>query len=116
VRPEVLKQLLSSGEIAAASQVLEVGCGTGNYIIAIEQATGCQGWGIDPSAEMLARARARSCAVSFRPGRGEKLALPGRHFDLVFSVDVIHHNVQFQLPHVFNSTRTELFRSRVNAR
>jgi ubiquinone/menaquinone biosynthesis C-methylase UbiE len=91
VQPEVLKQLLAAGTVAAASHVLEVGCGTGNYIAAIQNATGCRGWGIDPSRQMLAHARGRSSPVIFEQGRGEKLPLPDARFDLVFSVDAIHH-------------------------
>ena len=38
-------------------RVLEVGCGPGNYILALAALTGCEGWGIDPSEGMLAQAR-----------------------------------------------------------
>jgi SAM-dependent methyltransferase len=60
VQPEVLKQLLSRGEINATSRVLEVGCGTGNYIAEIQSATRCRCWGIDPSISMLTRAKEKS--------------------------------------------------------
>ena len=40
---------------------------------------------------MLSRARERSENVSFQPGRAERLDFPESFFDLVFSVDVIHH-------------------------
>jgi ubiquinone/menaquinone biosynthesis C-methylase UbiE len=93
VHPEVLKGLLANGELSRASRVLEAGCGTGNYIIAISNATGCAGWGSDPSEQMLAHARARSSAVIFQPGRAEALDFDPDTFDLVFSVDVIHHIV-----------------------
>jgi SAM-dependent methyltransferase len=41
------------------TRVLEVGCGTGNYLLALAASTGCAGWGIDPSEGMLAQARVR---------------------------------------------------------
>jgi len=91
VHPEVLRGFLSTSGVGSASKVLEVGCGTGNYIIAMETHTGCSGWGIDPSAEMLSRARERSGKVDFQPGKAERLDSPPDFFDLVFSVDVIHH-------------------------
>jgi ubiquinone/menaquinone biosynthesis C-methylase UbiE len=69
--------------------VLEVGCGSGNYVAALEGLTGCSCWGIDPSEGMLARAR--SAAGRFQAGRAEALGLPDGSFDFVFSVDVIHH-------------------------
>jgi len=77
--------------------VLEVGCGTGNYITALVATTGCQGWGIDPSAEMLTCAQRQlddHCsepAVHLSLGRGENLGVPDEQLDLIFSVDVIHH-------------------------
>lgn len=40
---------------------------------------------------MLAIARARSESVQFLLGSAEALPFPGERFDLVFSVDVIHH-------------------------
>jgi SAM-dependent methyltransferase len=91
VHPEVLKGLLSTSAIGGASKVLEVGCGTGNYIIALEAHAHSSCWGIDPSAEMLSRARERSGRISFQSGKAERLDSPTDLFDLVFSVDVIHH-------------------------
>ena len=93
VHPGVMKGLLAGGQIGCASQVLEVGCGTANYIAAISTYTGCAAWGIDPSEQMLGHARARSTAVTFQSGQAELLAFPPDTFDLVFSVDVIHHVV-----------------------
>jgi ubiquinone/menaquinone biosynthesis C-methylase UbiE len=91
VHPEVLKSLASTGTVGRGARVLDVGCGTGNYIIPLELLTGCAGWGIDPSEQMLARARERSGTVTFLPGKAERLEFPDDFFDLVFSVDVIHH-------------------------
>jgi ubiquinone/menaquinone biosynthesis C-methylase UbiE len=89
--------------------VLEVGCGTGNYIAALALITGCQGWGIDPSSEMLARARHRLAGesqshVKFSLGRAERLGQPRGIFGLVFSVDVIHH-VQDRVAYVHEARR-----------
>jgi ubiquinone/menaquinone biosynthesis C-methylase UbiE len=91
VHPEVLRCLVSHSGIHSRSRVLEVGCGTGNYIAAVESAMGCSCWAIDPSEEMLATARDRSTSVTFRAGRAEQLGFETGSFDLVFSVDVIHH-------------------------
>lgn len=91
VHPEVLRSLVSHSGIDGDSRVLEVGCGTGNYIAAIGAAVGCSCWAIDPSEEMLAAARIRSAHVTFRAGRAEQLKFETGSFDLVFSVDVIHH-------------------------
>jgi SAM-dependent methyltransferase len=86
VHPEVLRRLLAA--VGPTSTVLEVGCGTGNYIDAIREQLGCPCHGIDPSAEMLARATA---PIRFSQGNAESLNFPPASFDLVYSVDVIHH-------------------------
>ena len=60
IHPQVLRDLVSTGGIGPSSTVLEVGCGTGNYIVEISRLTGCSGHGLDPSEEMLARVGTRS--------------------------------------------------------
>ncbi len=90
VNPVVLQKLANSG-LCPTSNVLEVGCGTGNYLAGLEAAAGCQCWGIDPSRQMLAKARAQSRSICFMIGRAEQMNLPQDFFDLVFSVDVVHH-------------------------
>jgi ubiquinone/menaquinone biosynthesis C-methylase UbiE len=90
VHPEVLKGLLTEGCLKASSRVLEVGCGTGNYIGAIAKQLGCRSYGIDPSEKMLSEAR-RKTGVKVRLGTGERLRFRAAFFDLVFTVDVVHH-------------------------
>jgi ubiquinone/menaquinone biosynthesis C-methylase UbiE len=90
--PQLLDALVTKGALRADSSVLELGCGTGNYIRALCKRTGCTGWGLDPSVAMLAQARTGSpdnlrwiCAPA------EHTTLAQAQFDLVFCVDVIHH-------------------------
>lgn len=90
VHPEVLARLLSTSRIHPGSRVLEVGCGPGNYLKAVA-AVGCSCWGIDPSEEMLAAATGMPDSVSLLLARAEDLPFSPAFFDLVFSVDVIHH-------------------------
>jgi SAM-dependent methyltransferase len=89
VHPHVLARLCRA--VDRSSRVLEVGCGTGNYVIAIASQVGCACWGIDPSVQMIECARGRLSQVRFRLGRAEALDLPSGAYDLVYSVDVIHH-------------------------
>jgi ubiquinone/menaquinone biosynthesis C-methylase UbiE len=87
----VFRALCERGRLGPESVVLEVGCGTGNYISALAGYTGCAACGLDPSAAMLAHTRTRAERVTFLLGRAEQLGFVGRVFTLVFSVDVIHH-------------------------
>ncbi len=91
IHPLVLRELVSIGRIRERSKVLEVGCGTGNYILELSSLTGCPSWGVDPSEQMLSKARKRPGTVDFRVGHAENLQFLNGFFDLVFSVDVIHH-------------------------
>ena len=87
--PEVLKHLISL--CSSDSRVLEVGCGSANYISAICRAVGCRCYGIDPSREMLRIAREAAPGVELSLGKAERLDFGVAFFDVVFSVDVIHH-------------------------
>lgn len=105
VHPEALKELLSDHNYGKNSNILEVGCGTANYIIAIESLTKSNCWGIDPSEKMLSVARERSNRINFQLGRGERLDFSANFFDLIFSVDVIHH-VEGHLEYIKEAYRT----------
>ena len=91
VHPEVLRGLVSNGGLDRDSKVLEVGCGTGNYIHAAQRLVGCWCRGIDPSEGMLTKAGAQSGLVHLKLGQAESIDFPADSFELVFSVDVIHH-------------------------
>jgi ubiquinone/menaquinone biosynthesis C-methylase UbiE len=89
VHPGVLAALAEG--IGPGSKALEIGCGTGNYAVALRELTSCSVTGIDPSSGMLAKARARSDDIDWREGSAEATGLPGGRFDLAYLVDVIHH-------------------------
>jgi len=91
VHPEMLRRLIEFPRLTSQSQVLEVGCGTGNYIGAIASATSAKCFGLEPSSAMLESARKKAAAVSWSQGSAEALPYPDGSFDFIFSVDVIHH-------------------------
>ncbi len=91
VNPAVRAAMIESNLVSAQTRVLDVGCGTGNYGAALRQATGCRVSGIDPSREMLARARKATTWESLVQGGGESLPCPDASFDVVMTTDVIHH-------------------------
>ena len=93
IHPGVLQNLLETSHLTERQSVLEVGCGTGNYILAIQAAAGCISYGIDPSVKMLKVAHQHGGQVHFRQACAEKLPFPDDSFDLLFTVDVIHHVV-----------------------
>ena len=91
VHGPLLAALISGPGIDSGSKILELGCGTGNYICAIQSRTGCSAWGIDPSLEMLSQARTQGPGIIWKCAAAENPGLTGVQFDFVFNVDAIHH-------------------------
>jgi ubiquinone/menaquinone biosynthesis C-methylase UbiE len=79
-------------EVAASiprSRVLEVGCGTGEWLVELAS-IGCDVAGIDPSESMLELARTKVRA-DLRRGAVESLPWSNGSFDLVLCVNALHH-------------------------
>lgn len=65
----------------AGRRVLDIGCGTGRLVEALA-ARGARAWGVDPSPEMLAEARAkRPRGAGLKRGRAESLPFADGWFD-----------------------------------
>lgn len=70
--------------------MLEVGCGTGRLAVALAE-RGARVWGVDPSADMLAQARASAGRrVGFKQGRAEALPFKDGWFERVVLRLVVH--------------------------
>ena len=87
----VVERLIQGSGMSSDSVVLEIGCGTGNYISAVQARVGCVCFGVDPSRKMINQTKKRENGVTFSVGSAENLKFAGGFFDFVFSVDVIHH-------------------------
>ena len=91
------ERLLAPARLQPGESVLDVGCGTGTLAIAASRQVGIGGsvHGVDPSAEMIARARAkakrRHASVTFETGVAEALPFPDATFDVVLSTVMLHH-------------------------
>lgn len=89
---EIVKFMVDKAGITKESHVLEVGCGTGNYLKLVHNMTKSKIWGVDQSLGMLSKAREKCCDGKFiQDDASELLNLPNSTFSLVFMVDVIHH-------------------------
>jgi len=93
-------ELLDLAGLSAGASVLDVGCGSGTLAIAAARRVGPTGnvHGIDPSPEMIARARRKAqkaaVATDFQTAAAQKLPFPDGRFDVVLSTLVLH-----QIPH-----------------
>ncbi len=86
--------LIADGGIDGSADVLDVGCGCGNFLFQVTGQTGCQGTGLDLSIERIKFARQRQAELG-RPGiefvHGSATAMPfepGR-FSHVVSQDAL---------------------------
>jgi SAM-dependent methyltransferase len=70
--------------------VLDVGCGTGRLTLALAE-RGSKAWGVDPSEEMLAEARARAGSrAAFKQAPAEKLPFRDGWFERAVLRLVVH--------------------------
>lgn len=91
LHPVLLRRLIELCATSFTRSVLEVGCGTGNYIAALAASCSARCFGLDPSPKMLDLARQKASPVSWIQGRAESLPFSDGSVGLIFSVDVIHH-------------------------
>lgn len=82
----------------ANPRVLEVGCGSGYYsdVFATLLPGGVRYTGIDYSAAMIARARARYPSTAFEVADATRLPYADRAFDIVFNGVSLMHVVDYQ--------------------
>jgi ubiquinone/menaquinone biosynthesis C-methylase UbiE len=88
--------LLEGLTLAPGSQVLDIGCGTGTFVILLKRMyPQVEVVGIDPDPKALARARRKAdrAAVPARlvQGFSQELRFPDETFDHVFSSFMFHH-------------------------
>ncbi|WP_432666450.1 class I SAM-dependent methyltransferase [Wukongibacter baidiensis] len=89
---KAVKFMIEKAQLSKESRVLEIGCGTANYLKIIYDITKPEVWGLDRSKGMLSRAREKcKDAVLVEGDAIELLEIPDSAFDLVYMVDVIHH-------------------------
>ena len=90
-------RLVGLAQLAPGEFVLDVGSGTGTLAIAAKGRVGAGGrlCGVDPSPEMVARARRKAAKagaeVRFDTAAAEALPFPDAGFDAVLSTLVLHH-------------------------
>ena len=91
------EKALDLADLKPGESVLDIGCGTGTLAIAAKQRVGPTGkvYGIDASAEMLARATRKAtkagAAVVFQNSVVERLPFSDGQFEAVLSTVMLHH-------------------------
>lgn len=91
------EHLVDLARLDAGDSVLDVGCGTGALAMAAKTrvGAGAQVCGVDPSPQMIARARRKAARrevdVRFETAAVEALPFPYAAFDAVLSTLMLHH-------------------------
>jgi SAM-dependent methyltransferase len=89
VTPE-LEALVAAGDLRGRC-VLDIGCGTGRTLAALALHYDVRGWGVDPSAEMLAVARTQVPeTVQLQVATAEALPFPDHSFERGYMTLVVH--------------------------
>ncbi len=69
---------------------LDMGCGTGNYTIALQE-KGYQMTGVDRSTTMLEQVKLKNGAIDWKQGLAENTELPSQSVDGIVAFLTIHH-------------------------
>ena len=84
---EALAQIRARAPRAA---LLEVGCGTGEYVEALRADSASPAFGMDASRGMLEQAPTHG-GVAYLQGNAARLPFADRSLGMIFSINVIHH-------------------------
>ena len=88
--PFLTEQLLKHLNPEKDGLYLDIGCGTGNYTNEFQK-RGFNFIGIDPSIEMLQKAKVQNEVIQWKIGSAEKTDLPEESIDGIIGTLTIHH-------------------------
>lgn len=81
----ITEQALAHCELQSGMRVLDVGCGAGATLRHVTAAYGLQGFGVDVSAELIARARQTNSQIGWMRAQGESLPFASESMDVILS-------------------------------
>lgn len=88
--PEIVEEIFQLFDPVDGQKFLDVGCGTGNYTIALAE-KGMNVTGLDVSLQMIETARKKMSSVEWVHGDAKHLPFSDRSFDGVLCFLAIHH-------------------------
>jgi ubiquinone/menaquinone biosynthesis C-methylase UbiE len=88
--PNLTRCLTRHLNFTPGARYLDIGCGTGNYTVALQQ-LGARMHGLELTSTMLAKARRKSDRVRWIQGNAESLPFPDRCFDGAMGTFTLHH-------------------------
>ena len=88
--PYLTEQFLHYLKPIKSGTYLDIGCGTGNYTNEFQK-KGFRFIGVDPSLEMLEKAKLKNDQVDWKIGSAEEIGLPENFVDGIIGSLTIHH-------------------------
>lgn len=88
--PDLVRRLARHLNLTAGARYLDVGCGTGNYTVALQN-LGARMHGVELSSTMLSKARLKNDRVTWIHGNAEQLPFRDRSFAGAIATFTIHH-------------------------
>ncbi len=92
---DLVNHLVVEAQISEDSDVLDIGCGTGNYADLLQKVSHAHVYGVEPSEGMLTKALQKNSELVIKQGDAEHLPFGADTFDFIYMTDVIHH-----IPHI----------------
>ncbi|MCL2007282.1 MAG: methyltransferase domain-containing protein [Treponema sp.] len=87
----IIDIMSNRGVFGENKNILDFGCGTGNYLQRISFKFPCNCYGAEPSIGMREKAIEKNPGLTIADGNHENLPFEDNFFDFVFMTDVIHH-------------------------
>lgn len=88
---DLINAFMQEVRLDASAQVLDIGCGTGNYTDLVQRFTGATVCGVEPSEGMISKAAAKNLHLILKIGDAAHLPFDAARFDFAYMTDVIHH-------------------------
>jgi ubiquinone/menaquinone biosynthesis C-methylase UbiE len=104
--PYLASRLLRFLKVQPGELYLDIGCGTGNYTIALSN-RGLNFVGVEPSEQMLNEAQKRDQKITWLQGTAEQIPTRDNAFDGVIATLTIHHwiNLSQSLKEIYRITK-----------
>lgn len=88
---DTINQFLENLSFSERTNILDFGCGTGNFTCALKRITNANVYGVEPADGMRQKAIDKNTDVIFEKGNHEKIPFADNFFDFIYMTDVIHH-------------------------
>ncbi|MHB8072714.1 class I SAM-dependent methyltransferase [Desulfosporosinus fructosivorans] len=95
--PEIIRRLYHHLQLGVGSTVIDIGCGTGNYTMALKQ-YGLTMTGVDISSTMIDNARTKAPDITWVKSDATILPFEDAAFNGAISTLVIHHYEELERP------------------